>query len=694
MSAAVSCRTLPYFKQIMKTRRLHMPVSMVSLIASLLAAGQPLCGAPPVPQPPYVGVAYYPEVAGDEIDRDIRQMKDIGINLVRMGEFAWCRMEPDEGSYDFKWLHQAVDKFSDAGIAVVLCTPTATPPVWLSRKHPEILRINAAGQTIGHGGRRQYCPNSPAYQQFAVQIATKLAGEFDKSSPVVAWQIDNEFWEECFCPRCDEAFHAWLKKRFGTIEALNRAWLTVLWSQEYQSFDQVPLPNPQRVGGQHHPSLRAAYRHFMSDSYVAFCNVQSRVLQRGTGRPVTTNAHNPVYQRIDYEKLFADLEIVGTDSYADAGDLLRYAFEADWMRPLGKRFWLAETAATHSAGTAVGDGDSLVFAPGALRAKMWLTYALGGEAVNFWLWRAHWAGQELEHGSVVYPWGDECANTGEIRTVAAELAEHAGWMRNTRPKPAAVAMHYGVPVQWQFEASPIAAGFNYDSAITAFHHQLAESGVPRDVIMPGASVDRYQVVISPYLPAIDADLMKRMRRFVEQGGIWMLGPLSACRTAEATAYRDACYGTDFEQWLGVHLRHRLTPGGVTKLKADGETIGCRWWCDAYEMRQTDRRVLAAYAGGPLDGLAAVVECPIGKGRVILLGTQPDDAWLGKLIGRLVPQSGIEASPGVVVAERVTADGKPAGVIMINTRRDSASYRNAVSGPKTLAGYAVEIVKGL
>ena len=636
-------------------------------------------------------MSYYPEVVGEEIDRDIRQMKDIGVNMVRMGEFSWCRMEPDEGAFDFKWLHQAVDKFAAAGMAVVLCTPTAAPPVWLSEKHPDILRVKASGQTLEHGGRRQYCPNSPTYQKFAVNIAERLGDEFAKSSSVIAWQIDNEFWDDCFCPRCEVAFHAWLKQRFGTIEALNQAWLTVLWSQQYQSFDQVPLPNPERVQGAHHPSLRAAYRHFMSDSYVAFCNAQAEVLRGKTGKPVTTNAHNPVYQRIDYERLFEHLEIVGTDSYAGADNLPRYVFEADWMRPMGKRFWLAETAANHSAGTSVGDGDSLVFSPGALHAKMWLTYALGGEAVSFWLWRAHWAGQELEHGSLLYPWGDECANTGEIRAVAAELAAHADWMRTTHPKPAAVALHYGVPVQWQFEASPIADGFLYDTSISAFHRLLSDSGVARDVIMPGAPVDGYQVVCSPYLPSIDTDMMKRMRRFVEQGGTWILGPLSACRTPEATAFRDACYGADFEKWLGIHVRHRLTPGGITKLYAGGKTIGCRLWCDAYELRQTDRHVLAAYSHGPLDGLAAVVECPIGKGRVILLGTQPDDAWLGKLIGRFAPRAGLAADPGVVVVERLSEDGKPAGAIIINTRNQPATYRNADSAAKTLAGYAVEIL---
>ena len=676
-------------RMMMKQHKSRLPGWTVSLMMILLVTGQPLHAEPNIPQAPYVGVSYYPEVAGDAIDQDIRQMKEIGVNMMRLGGFSWCRMEPDEGRYDFKWLHQAVDKFAAAGIAVVLCTPTATPPIWLSQKHPEILRVNAAGQKIGHGGRRHYCPNSPEYRKYAVQIAEKLAGEFDKSSPVAAWQIDNEFWEECYCPSCEKAFHVWLKKRYGTIGKLNQEWLTVLWSQEYQSFEQVPLPNPQRVGGRHHPSLRAAYRHFMSDSYVDFCNAQARVIHDKTGKAVTTNAHNPVYQRIDYEKLFGELDVVGTDCYADAGNLIRYAFEADWMRTTGKRFWLAETCSTHSGGTSVGEKDSLVFTPGALRAKMWLTYALGGEAVSFWLWKTHWAGQEMEHGSLVYPWGDECANTSEIRTVAKELSANADWMRNTRPKQAKAALHYGVPVQWQFEASPIADGFQYDASITAFHRLLCDSGVSRDVIMPGASVDNYQVVFSPYLPAIDADLMKRMRSFVEQGGCWVLGPLSACRTVEATAFRDACYGADFEQWLGIHVRHRLTPGGVTQLKADGETIGCKLWCDAYEVRQPNRRVLAAYSGGPLDGMAAVVECPIGKGRVILLGTQPNDVWLKKMIERLTPEG--TSDPGIVVGERVMADGKPAGAIIVNTSREAATYRNG-SESKILNGFAVEIVK--
>lgn len=317
--------------------------------------------------------------------------------------------------------------------------------MWLSEAHPDILRVNAAGQTIGNGGRRQAYPNSPVFREYAVRIAEKMGDEFGAAPGVIAWQVDNEFWGDCYCTNCERAFHVWLKNHFGTIENLNATWLTILWSQEYQSFDQVPLPNPQRLTESPHPSLSAAYRHFMSDSYVSLCEAEAAALRRHTKKAVTTNGHNPAFQQIDYVDLFRHLDIVDTDSYAGPNDLMRYAFEADWMRPLKKPFWLAETAVNHSAGTAVDNNNDWANFPGALRAKMWLTYALGGDAVSFWLWRSHWAGQELEHGSLLYPWRDECANTPEIRRVAAELKTNTAWLRATQPAPAQVALTYGSP---------------------------------------------------------------------------------------------------------------------------------------------------------------------------------------------------------------------------------------------------------
>lgn len=638
--------------------------------------------------PPYVGVAYYPEAAGGQIGRDVARMREVGINLVRLGEFAWSRLEPREGVYEFGWLHEAVALCAEAGLAVVLCTPSATPPVWLSSAHPEILRVNALGLRVGHGGRRQYCPNSACYREYAAGITARLASEFGDHPSVVAWQLDNEFWEECYCANCEQAFQAWLAARFGSVERLNEAWLTVLWSQEYQSFDQVPLPNPHRVGSGHHPSLRVAYRRFFSDSYVSFAEEQAAVLRRGTRAAVTTNGHSPAAQQIDYTDLFRHLDLVGTDSYAGPDNLLRYAFECDWMRPLGKPFWLMETASTYSAGTAVSPEGLFVHQPGALRAKMWLTYALGGEAVNFWHWRGHWAGQELEHGSLLYPWGEECANTPEVRTVAAELASHAEWLRTTRPRPAAAALHYGLRSQWQYEVSPIVGGFRYESAITAFHRLLAEEGVRCDLLMGEADLSGYSLVYSPYLPSLAPAALEQLRAWVEAGGTWVLGPLSACRTEEATGHRDACYGRELEDWLGVHVRHRMPPGAVTTLVTDGgESLACRLWCDAYEVAD-DGGVEARYAGGPLDGLAAVVERSLGQGRVLLLGTLPDESWLRPRLRRLAPAA--DADPGVLVVERVQPDGRSAGLIAVNTQPKAARFRRPDGAQLTLDGFGAAL----
>lgn len=181
-----------------------------------------------------------------------------------------------------------------------------------------------------------------------------------------------------------------------------------------------------------------------------------------------------------------------------------------------------------------------------------------------------------------------------------------------------------------------------------------------------------------------------MKSYVEHGGIWVLGLLSACRTTEATMHRNACYGADFEQWLGIHVRHRSPPGGVTRLATEKETVACHWWCDAYETDAT-RRILAKYSGGPLDGFAAIVECHIGKGRVILLGTQPEERWLCDFIKSLAPETQTSADAGVVIAKRVTTAGKPAGCIIVNTRAAAAQFQLPGGRSEKIAGFEVKIV---
>jgi len=285
--------------------------------------------------------------------------------------------------------------------------------------------------------------------------------------------------------------------------------------------------------------------------------------------------------------------------------------------------------------------------------------------------------------------GEECANTPEVARVAGEIRTHADWLRTTRFRQPEVALTYGIPAQWMFEATPTAAGFNYDEAISGYHRTLLESGTVPDVIMSGADLSHYRVIFSPYTPVLDDATRRRFQDFVERGGTWVLGPLSAHRTGEATAKRDACYGADFQHWLGVHVRHRLPPGSVTRLSSDRGSSGCRWWCDAYQP-DSPQKVLATYSCGPLDGMAAVVECPIGTGRVILLGTQPDESWLRAFLRGLVPSGGVEATPGVVAAQRVDAGGRPAGFIVINTKDSTTHFRLPGADRQSIGAYGVLI----
>ena len=179
-----------------------------------------------------------------------------------------------------------------------------------------------------------------------------------------------------------------------------------------------------------------------------------------------------------------------------------------------------------------------------------------------------------------------------------------------------------------------------------------------------------------------------MQKFVEAGGTWVLGPLSACRDEETAAHRDASYGADLEKWLGIHVRHRMTPGGVTRLAANSETVNCRWWCDAFATNGA-QKVLANYSSGPLDGFAAVVECRVGKGRVILFGTQPEETWLAATLKPLLPQSAVKADEGILVVERVATDGKPAGCIAVNTRSTTGKLLLPNGLLETLESYAVK-----
>lgn len=612
---------------------------------------------------PYLGAAYYPEAWPlEQVDSDIALMKQARINIVRIGEFAWSRIEPRQGEYDLEWLIQVIDKLGNAGIATIIGTPTATPPIWLIRKHPDILIVRDDGKPAQHGAREHFCPNNFFYREYCKIVITKLAEQFGADRNVIGWQIDNELYPRkrgCCCPECHRKFQAVMQKRFRDIDQLNKAWCTNLWSQTYQLFSQLPIP---REDTWHHPSLLTAWMNFQSDSYIDFAKHQADILHKLCCQPIGTDMMT--LGGLNYHKIHKHLDIVQFNWYYDESNLWRSVFWMDLLRPIKNRpFWITETSTCWNGSTASNKYRS----PGFCRVASWIPIALGGEANLFWLWRSHWAGQELMHGSVISSCGRWLHIIDEVKEVASGFREANNFINETKCVNSGLAVHFSSLAWWIFEFQPMVNGFKYDDKLLeSFYRPLIEASLRADIIDPADSLDNYRVVCSPFLPALDeAGLRSRIIKWVEEGGTWIVGPLSDNRTLEATKFTHAPFGS-LEEWTGVRCKYQV-PGDSQDFQIQcsdqSESKGSIWF-DGFEMDSAD--ALATYSEGHLKGLAAIIKKKVGRGQIVLLGTMPSPEHLQKLLLSLCKEAGIvpsiKTTPNVLVVSRKGRDGE--GVIAI------------------------------
>ena len=663
-------------------------------------------------QPPYYGAAYYPEDwPMEQVDEDIRLMKDAGMNVMRVAEFAWARMEPAYEMYDFDWLHEVIDKLDAAGIATIMCTPTATPPAWLTEQHPEVLFVNPDGRRVGHGGRRHTCPNNPVYRQHSARITHRMAVEFGRDERIIGWQIDNEvaphydfeshrsfFMRTCCCPVCHANFIQFMKARYGTIDVLNDAWCTHLWSQRYDDFDQLPLPD--RVVW-HHPSLLTAWEEFTSKSYIDYVNEQAEILHTKTIHPIGTDMMP--FPEIDHYEMNESLDIVQYNHYDFREGFRNAAFWMDHMRPIKEQpFWNTETA-TCWAGNVVTSGYS---EPGFCRANSWLPIALGGEANLFWLWRTHWAGQELMHGSVVSSQGRPMHIFGEVQEVSRGYKAAASFLNNTKPVNSGLALHFNHISHLILKNQSLKPEFNYTGELMQhWYHPLIRRQYRPDVIGAQTDLAQYKLLLSPMLPTLEAyDLKSRLQQWIEEGGIWLAGPLTDIRNADCAKYRHAPFGV-LEDWLGVYSPYQL-PGYPRSFKqrwVDGTLSEGSVTHDAFELRGGE--ALAWYTENELDGLAAVVTRSMGKGKIVLLGTQPEESALFALIGQLANEAGVNTvasgDNNVLCVPRSGPAGKGAVLVELDGKpgvcRLPYQGRNLLTGETTehlisLPAYGVAVIQ--
>ncbi len=647
----------------------------------------------------YIGAAYYPELwNGSEVDKDIERCKNLGINVLRIGEFAWGRMEPCEGEFDFEWLKVIVDKLYANGIYTVMCTPTCTPPRRMLDKYEKIRAVNTEGRRVRVSSRCHVCKTSEIAREKNRIIVTEMAKAFAKRDGVIGWQIDNELFPYgggCYCEDCIAAFREYLKEKFGTVENLNAAWGMARWSLDYESFDAVSPPYPDEW---RHPSLEKAWWDFQCRQIKTFAGEQADILHKYGCKNVGTDMMST--NRLGYYDVNEKLDVVQFNHYNTAEELPYTAFSYDFLRCVKDGpFWVTETQVGWNGSNFAECGYRPI---GNCYANTWLPISKGAEMNMYWLFRAHPSGHELAHGALYSAAGRSYRVTEEVEKVCKEIEKCESFLTGSAVK-SKIALHYSTTAANIFAVAPMLKNFDYRKTLiekiySAFRHYNV------DVIDTPHSLDGYKVVISPFLACADEHGFKeKIIEFVKNGGTWIVGPMSDIVDGNLKQYTDAPYGF-LEELCGVYTKYRK-PIDNDVFKAvfrDGEKLGISACFDAYEISDSDNSVmsLARYDGGEFDGLSVITRTKVGKGSVILVGSMIGKKDLLRLVN-MPPIA--EASDNVVLTERVDKNGKPCGIIAVETENKAGyvvldgEYRDLISG-RLLTGkvdinpYDVSVVK--
>ncbi|WP_206957136.1 beta-galactosidase [Trinickia acidisoli] len=493
-----------------------------------------------------LGVCYYPEHWPEsKWNSDARRMADMGIARVRIAEFAWSRIEPEPGRFDWDWLDRAVSTLAGHGLEIVIGTPTASPPKWLVDLHPDILPVTRDGSVMQFGSRRHYDISSPVYREHCVRIVEAMTRRYGDHPAVVAWQTDNEFGCHNTLPSYTQAalhrFRRWLAARYETIDTLNSAWGNVFWSMEYRRFDEIELPH--RTPTDANPSHVLDFRRFQSDEVASFHALQAELIRRhAPGRDVLHNFMG-FYAAFDHY-VFArhGLDVAAWDSYpiprtevlplpeadkhrwARTGHPDVSAFSHDLYRGVGNgRMWVME----QQAGPVNWAPFNPVPQPGMVRLWTWEAFAHGAELVSYFRWRQCPFAQEQMHSGLNTP-DDELSPGGrEVVRVGEELRTLGVSEDDLRCARASVALLFDYEADWVIETQRHGIDFDYQHVVFEWYSALRELGLDVDIVSARSDLRAYRLVVAPTLPILPDSVVEQ----IELGSNhWVFGPRTGSKS--------------------------------------------------------------------------------------------------------------------------------------------------------------------
>ncbi len=644
-----------------------------------------------------LGVDYYPEQWDPSLmDSDMDTMLEMGCNVIRIAEFSWHLMEKTEGQYDFSFFDNVIAKAKEKGLKVILGTPTATIPAWLAHKHPDILSEFEGGKKRAFGGRHVYCFNSPAMYAYSEKIIRAMAEHYRDETQVAAWQIDNELGHEgsdvCYCPQCRQAFQRYLEEKFeGSIDRLNDTYGTTFWSQEYNSFEEIPLP--EETITTHNPALRMDWERFRSKSIVDFTNFQARILREVIPHALVMHDFpgGGLDKHVDYSETARNLDLAAYNNYPVWGGQKEpiapheIAFGLDYIRGLKQQnFWITEAIMGAQGHDVTG------FLPRPNQAKMWSYQGMahGCESMMYFRYRGATKGAEQFCYGILDADNIKGRKFREVQSFFKDIRNYEKAMESPIRSEVAIVYDYDSLASFRIQRQSIL--LDCQGEMKKLYKAFFDVNVPVDVIPSSADISKYKVVLLPQMIIARPEFQNRVKDFVNAGGTLVLTYRNAVKDVDNNLPFGESVPVGYRELAGVtvaeteSLQEILAFPLIGQSAFEGESGQGGIFRDMLEV--TDAQVLYRYGDAFYTRYAAVTRKQHNKGMVYYLGCALDEAVTAKIMGTILADSHIDVIPSDSGVEVVLRGGAQQRVrMLINHNAFEAS-----AGDITLEPFACRI----
>ncbi|QAT39929.1 beta-galactosidase [Clostridium sp. JN-9] len=604
----------------------------------------------------FYGADYNPDQWSEETwIEDIRQMKIHGVNVVTLPVFSWAKLQPSENEFDFSWLDKIVNLLYENGIYVNMATPTAAQPAWMDKKYPEITRTDINGHKRKHGGRVNFCPNSPEYRRLSKSIASKMAEHYKDNPAIVLWHVNNEYGAYCYCENCRQAFIKWLKNKYINLENLNKCWYTSFWGHTIYDFDEIEVPSalteilPGALAGRdgtYFQPIAIDYKRFMSDSLLeCFKGEALEIRKYHKDTPITTNIWS-VSHELDLFRWGEQCDIASWDSYPSNKDHPSLiAFKHDVIRGLkkGKPFLLMEQTPSQQNWQPYNAQKR----PGVMRLLSYQCIAHGADGIMFFQWRQSLGACEKYHAAMVPHVGHENTRIGiELTQLGMELRSLQDKIIDSKTE-SEIAFIMDWPNWWGVEySSGPSVDLTYIDRIMKYYRALYDLHISVDIVEPTADLSKYKIVIAPVLYMVSDESIANIEKFVSDGGTFITTFFSGI-VDENDIVRSGGYPGAFRKLLGIWVEEvdALYPemkNGIKtgkQMDTSEKSYECKLICEV--LHSENAAVLGTFTEDYYKGFPAITENAYGKGKAVYVASEPEDDLIKVLLEKYCKEKNIQ-----------------------------------------------------